>query len=639
MKITNVFFDLSNDGDLFRYISCSPSPGFTHLMIRHICDTINGVMTIRKQTFLVITVMFSILVASLILVARYVFLDSLKQVEDNLMKQNVERVENVFSHTVSGLESTTSDWASWDDTYKFVTDVDDDYIENNLVDDTFNTLSLNFMLFYDTAGNLVMSKAYDLENEEMVPVPSEVKESLAENKQLISRTETNGGTGGLLLIPGSPPLLFAAEPILTSKDEGPSRGTLLFGRYFDAEETGRLGDLAFLPVTAYTMNEADLPADVQDVYLALLNDEPVQTRILDGSHIAGYTLLYDVSGNPGVLIEVDQPRDIYMEGQQGIMYLVITLVAAGLVLGLFAMYIANKQGLSRLVKLSRMTEKIGVTGDLSERIPFNGNDEISRVSASINHMLEALQHNMEAESSLRKNLETEIRNRIDFTRALVHELKTPLTPMLTSSDLLVSELDSEPLHSIARNINRGAERLNRRINEMLDLARAEIGTLKLSFHLMDIISLVRDVISEIEPRINNLGLSMTVDMPESLPKINGDDDRLRQVLLNLLDNACKFTPEGGSIYIRVKENEGLVTVEIQDTGPGIVNEEQEKIFDLYYKIFNNDQNLRGLGLGLALCKLLVELHGGKIWVRNREEGGSAFCFTIPVYSGVSETVS
>lgn len=243
---------------------------------------------------------------------------------------------------------------------------------------------------------------------------------------------------------------------------------------------------------------------------------------------------------------------------------------------------------------------------------------------------EKLQELYQEERKLRKELEAEVERRIEFTRALVHELKTPLTPVLSSSDLLLSEMREEPWLSIARNIHRGASNLSNRIDELLDLAKVEIGMLQLNPKPVDPRLLLEGIADDTAAMVSGNKQSLVVALAPSLPLVWGDEERLRQVVLNLLINASKFTPEGGSITLRAKERDSTLVVEVEDTGPGIDESEQQRLFLPYHRQINDREHLSGLGLGLALCKNLVELHGGRIWVESQVNKGSTFGFSVPL---------
>ena len=243
---------------------------------------------------------------------------------------------------------------------------------------------------------------------------------------------------------------------------------------------------------------------------------------------------------------------------------------------------------------------------------------------------ERLKLQYEQERTLRKKLEEEIQKRIEFTRALVHELKTPITPVLAAIELLLEEVTDERQVRLVQNIDRSASNLNQRIDELLDLARGEIDTLQLDLEPVDLISLFRDTISEMIPVAERYGQELTADLPASLPNVRADAGRLRQVIMNLLGNAFKFTPAGGKVVLSVRVEKPNLLVEVKDTGPGISEEDQGRLFDPYFRRPGDRQRLSGLGLGLALSKRLVVLHGGEMWVSSRKGGGSTFSFTLPL---------
>jgi signal transduction histidine kinase len=247
-----------------------------------------------------------------------------------------------------------------------------------------------------------------------------------------------------------------------------------------------------------------------------------------------------------------------------------------------------------------------------------------------------LQEAYEKEKKLRQDIEAEAERKILFTRALVHELKTPLTPVLASSELLVSELKEEPYLSLAQNIHRGATNLNRRIDELLDLARVEIGMLEVNPKAVDANQLLPAIADDMKAMVTSNGQSLVIIIPPSLSPVWADEERLRQIVLNLLINASKFTPEGGRITLRAKEEDSNLVVEVEDTGPGIPQEEQKQLFQPYHRQIPDREHLSGLGLGLALCKYLVELHGGKIWVQSEIGKGSTFGFSIPLATAAQQ---
>ena len=293
------------------------------------------------------------------------------------------------------------------------------------------------------------------------------------------------------------------------------------------------------------------------------------------------------------------------------------------------------EGRSHFRGTTKMMKKNGEVMDIEysiSRISGKAPPEFVMVARDVTERKrseEKLQELYEQERKLRQELEVEMRRRVEFTRALAHELKTPLTPVMASSELLAAELREEPLLSLARNINRGAANLNNRIDELLDLARGEIGMLQLKLEPVDLEKLLREVADDMSPVASSHGQALVLELPSSLPLARAEEGRLRQVVLNLLNNASKFTPGGGKIVLRGREDGADLVVEVQDTGRGITAAEQQRLFEPYHRLESDREHLSGLGLGLALCKTLVELHGGRIWVQSEAGKGSTFGFSVP----------
>jgi PAS domain S-box-containing protein len=236
----------------------------------------------------------------------------------------------------------------------------------------------------------------------------------------------------------------------------------------------------------------------------------------------------------------------------------------------------------------------------------------------------------EQEKVLREQLEEEIQKRTEFTRALVHELKTPITPVLAAVELLREEVDDELSLRLVQSIDRSASNLNRRIDELLDMARGETDMLQLEARQVNTPVLLRNISDELTPLAQRNGLDFSSEFPDTLPVIVADEGRLRQVIVNLLNNAMKFTPRGGRVVLKAREEGDNIIIDVEDSGPGITEENQRQLFQPYYKRTGERERLSGLGLGLFLAKRFVELHGGRIWVNSQPGRGSTFSFSLPV---------
>jgi signal transduction histidine kinase len=224
--------------------------------------------------------------------------------------------------------------------------------------------------------------------------------------------------------------------------------------------------------------------------------------------------------------------------------------------------------------------------------------------------------------------------RTDFTRNLIHELKTPLTSLVATSQLLLEEERGKKLAKLARYVWESASNLDNRIDELHDVIRGEIGKLKFEPKPLTLEPLLASLRDETRALAQQYGVTVNLRVPNSLPEIYADAGRVRQIVLNLLNNAFKYAADGVEVNIIVTAKSPYVTVEIQDKGPGISAEEQEHLFQPGYQTEHPGVRSGGLGIGLALCKLLTELHGGKIWVRSRPGKGASFFFTLPLLKEV-----
>jgi signal transduction histidine kinase len=240
------------------------------------------------------------------------------------------------------------------------------------------------------------------------------------------------------------------------------------------------------------------------------------------------------------------------------------------------------------------------------------------------------------EINLRKKLQKEILNRADFSRKLIHELKTPLTSLMATSQylyLLQQSRDIE-LGKAAGLVWEGANRLNNRIEELHDVVKGEFGTLKIETSTVPVMQLVGSIVDETDVFVRDHGLNISIDASLPLPDVACDSEKIGQVMLNLINNACKYAASGKYIIIEVtRDSSSTVKIGVKDFGLGISREQQKTLFKPGYQVSHGRGSAGGLGIGLTLCKILVNLQGGKIWVESKVGKGSTFFFTLPVAGG------
>ncbi len=219
-----------------------------------------------------------------------------------------------------------------------------------------------------------------------------------------------------------------------------------------------------------------------------------------------------------------------------------------------------------------------------------------------------------------------------FFSATAHELKTPLTVLKTLAPTLcpLPHLPVQTQNEISETFAQNLARLELLVTDMLESARLEAGTVALRRRSLDLADRTRRVLERLTPLLERKQQSVDLQIPANLPLVQADGKRVEQILSNLIDNAAKFAPPAGVIEVSLSQKDGAVQVAIADAGPGVPSQERELIFDKFYNAA--DKALAGVGLGLFICRELVRLHGGHIWVEDRPGGGSRFCFTLPLAS-------
>ena len=231
----------------------------------------------------------------------------------------------------------------------------------------------------------------------------------------------------------------------------------------------------------------------------------------------------------------------------------------------------------------------------------------------------------------------------EFASTVSHELRTPLTAISGNVALLLGE-KAGPLTADQReflNLTRSsAERLTDLINEMLDLSRLESGGLPMRQVSVDCGPLLSRIVRTLQEQARLRGLNLTAIIPESLPAVLGDPDRIAQVVMNLISNALKYTPSGGKIMVRLIAEESQLALKVSDTGIGIASEDRARLFSKFFRADNSTtRSIGGTGLGLAISKAIIERLGGRIWVESTPSVGSTFTVTLPLATGEPQEVA
>ena len=221
--------------------------------------------------------------------------------------------------------------------------------------------------------------------------------------------------------------------------------------------------------------------------------------------------------------------------------------------------------------------------------------------------------------------------RQDFVANVSHELRTPVASIKGYAETLLGGAmeDKQALKEFLGTIHENSDRLVNLINDLLDLARIESGRMKISPVAMDAAPLIRRCLNILEKTVQDKKLSVSVDLPGDLPKVLVDEARFSQVVLNILDNAVKYTPEGGVISVKALLRDKMVQFDVTDTGIGIPEQDLPRVFERFYRVDKaRSRDLGGTGLGLSIVKHIVLAHGGEVWASSQLGRGTTFSFTL-----------
>ncbi|HVQ31182.1 MAG TPA: ATP-binding protein, partial [Vicinamibacteria bacterium] len=274
---------------------------------------------------------------------------------------------------------------------------------------------------------------------------------------------------------------------------------------------------------------------------------------------------------------------------------------------------------------------LGVLGLIPlDRRRFEDPEERRFLDAFTAQMGVAVERTQVAEETERTRLEAE-RERLRSTllSSVSHDLRTPLGVIEGAASTLLDPevaLDPPTQRDLLESIHEEAGRLNRRVRNLLDMTRLEAGAVQLNREWQSPEEVVGAALSHLHGRLE--GTEVKVAVPADLPFVSCDAVLVEQVLVNLLENALKYSPAGGAIEVSAERADDEVVVTIADRGPGIPSGEEARIFEKFHRV-GRDASVGGVGLGLAICRAIVVAHGGRIWAENRVGGGAAFHFSLP----------
>jgi two-component system, NtrC family, sensor kinase len=423
------------------------------------------------------------------------------------------------------------------------------------------------------------------------------------------------------------------------------------GRTGYAYATNARGELIAHPNTDLVLRHSSF-ASLPQVGAALRRPQPdTAVAVTNGHDPDGTKVLsaYQTIESLDWRVFVEEPLSEAFAPLEAAIWRTALLLVAFLVLAIATSVLLARRLVRPIESIQTGAARIG-SGALDQRIEVAANDELGALADEFNRMAARLQESyagleqkveertLELETALSeldeksRELEAASEHKSAFLANMSHELRTPLNAILGFSQVLregmAGEINGKQAEYLDDVLSSG-KHLLALINDVLDLSKVEAGEVELEIRPFSLREALESGIVMVRERATEDDVRLAIGLDSSVDLVEGDERRIRQVIFNLLSNAVKFTPAGGSVDVTAARVNGEVRVSVADSGPGIASEDHERIFEEFRQAEAGISQGEGTGLGLALSKRLVELHGGRIWVDSELGRGATLVFTLP----------
>jgi two-component system NtrC family sensor kinase len=606
-------------------------------------------MSLRSKIFLILAVVVALYAAIDYGVQRWIVFPQFIALEQEEAKKDTVRCVEALRREIHHLDLEAHDWAAWDDTYEFVQDRNNEYIEANLNLGSFKTANFNLIYIVNPKGGVTWGQIYDLETEETIQVDEFPKEALPGAHPLLAhetgQTSLADTTIAGILMTTRGPMLVASRPILTSNNKGPIRGTIIMGRFLGDDVVETLVEQTRVDFQLWPIQSDSIPPDDTDTLQHITEDAPFFIREGTHGHLSVYTTFADIQGTPALLFRADIPREITAKGATALWAAMISILAAAAAV-LLVLGVSLKQTVvDPIRKLTGHVVHLGKTDDLSARLTMQRSDEIGTLAHEFDRMMEQL-------SEARKKLleQSYYAGMSEMAIGALHNIRNALNPVTGHIEVLREDLKKLPLGQMQmaqREIIGGNPAPERRedLIRFLALSNESLTTLigKINDKMAGIAiqsTQIEKILGEHEKFAYRKRLTEKIELGDVLkdsmdmmpmdlrntvkiktdasvtemPRVKAHRISLQHIFVNLLTNAAESIQRTGAvpgeinIYAAVEHvNEAaMVRISIQDNGKGIPKDGLQRIFGQGFSTKQSGSS----GLGLHWCaNTLASMHG------------------------------